>query len=408
MKEKNIMTVKQLNSYIKALIDCDERLFNVYVKGEISNFTNHYKTGHFYLTLKDDGAVIRAVMFRTNAIRIKFVPKDGMKVVARGRVSVFERDGQYQLYIEDMITDGAGDLYLAFEQLKTKLRDEGLFDMNNKKSLPRIPLSIGIVTSPTGAAIRDMLNILRRRFPLSKVILYPVTVQGETAPPQIIKAINYFNDKRNVDLIIIGRGGGSIEDLWAFNDENVARTIYKSVIPLISAVGHETDFTISDFVADFRAPTPSAAAEIAVPDMAELILKLSGIRTRLGLLLVNSVSTKRDKLEYLKNSKALTSPEKLIDDKKLYLDYLIKDLTSQLRLINSRTRERLSCLSAKLNSLSPLSVLSRGYSVITDSNKNILKSVDQFKFDDKVIANVSDGYVVLNTIEKKKTERHEI
>lgn len=396
------MTVKQLNSYIKALLESDERLFNVYVKGEISNFTNHYKSGHFYLTLKDENALIKAVMFRSNASKVKFVPKDGMKVIARGRVSVFERDGQYQLYIEDMVTDGAGDLHLAFEQLKIKLKAEGLFDTAKKKPIPKIPLCIGIITSPTGAAIRDILNILKRRFPLAKVIIYPVIVQGENAPPQIITALNYFNAIKNVDLIITGRGGGSIEDLWCFNDENVARAIYASEIPVISAVGHEIDYTISDFVADLRAPTPSAAAELAVPDTAELILKFNNLKSKLGILLINAISNKKEKLSNIRKNKVFTTPQKYFDDKKLYIDYILKGLTSELRIINSKARERLSFASAKLNSLSPLAVLSRGYSVIFDSDKNILKSIDQFKPENNVYAYISDGYAVLKTIETKR------
>lgn len=262
--EKRIITVSELNEYIKMVLENDELLMRVFIKGEISNFTNHYKTGHFYFSLKDEGGAVRAVMFRGSASKLKFVPENGMRVVVGGRVGVFPRDGQYQVYAETMEPDGVGALYVAYEQLKAKLEKEGLFDAAKKKPLPKIPTRIGIITSPTGAAIRDIINILGRRFPLAKAVLYPALVQGEGAAPDLVRGIDYFNSAGNVDVIIIGRGGGSLEDLWAFNDETLARRVAASKIPVISAVGHETDFTLCDFAADRRAPTPSAAAELAV------------------------------------------------------------------------------------------------------------------------------------------------
>lgn len=264
------LTVTQLNEYIKRLIDTTPQLSDVYVKGEISNFKNHYSTGHFYFTLKDEGGQLRSVMFKSFASKLRFMPEDGMKVTAHGRISSYVRDGGYQLYCDMIEPEGVGSLYVAYEQLKKKLEYEGLFDASRKKPLPKIPSKVGIITSATGAAIRDMINVCGRRFPFATLVLYPALVQGPEAPAQLISGMNYFNAAKNVDVIIIGRGGGSIEDLWAFNDENLARTVAASAIPVISAVGHETDFTICDFVADRRAPTPSAAAELAVPDTAEL------------------------------------------------------------------------------------------------------------------------------------------
>ena len=264
------LTVTQLNEYIKGILDHDPRLTDVYLRGEISNFKNHYSTGHYYFTLKDEGGMIRAIMFRSSAVKLAFLPEDGMKVVAHGRISAFVRDGQYQIYCDSMEPDGIGALYIAYEQLKRKLEAEGLFDPSRKKPLPKIPSRVGIITSATGAAIRDMINVCGRRFPFAELVLYPSLVQGPDAPAQLIDGVRYFNEKQSVDVIIIGRGGGSIEDLWAFNNEDLAREIAASAIPVISAVGHETDFTICDFVADRRAPTPSAAAELAVPETEEL------------------------------------------------------------------------------------------------------------------------------------------
>lgn len=317
--EKRIITVSELNEYIKMVLENDELLMRVFVKGEISNFTNHYKTGHFYFSLKDEGGAVRAVMFRGSASKLKFVPENGMRVVVGGRVGVFPRDGQYQVYAETMEPDGVGALYVAYEQLKAKLEKEGLFDAAKKKPLPKIPTRIGIITSPTGAAIRDIINILGRRSPASKAVLYPALVQGEGAAPDLVRGIGYFNDAGNVDVIIIGRGGGSLEDLWAFNDETLARRVAASKIPVISAVGHETDFTLCDFAADRRAPTPSAAAELAVPETGELSRKLSNVTARLGLLMEGKTGLYRERLTRLASARVLMSPMNMIDDKRMAL-----------------------------------------------------------------------------------------
>ena len=283
MQNTLVLSVSQLNRYIKMNFDADENLANIFISGEISNFTNHYRTGHLYFTLKDDSSAVRAVMFNSSAKRLKFMPEDGMKVIARGRVSVYEASGQYQLYVDDMQPDGVGALNLAYEQLKEKLQKEGLFSELHKKPLPPYPEKVGVITSPTGAAVRDIINVLGRRFSYAEIVFCPVLVQGDGAHLQLTDAVNLFNSERAADVIIIGRGGGSIEDLWEFNDEGLARAVYNSEIPVISAVGHETDFTICDFVADMRAPTPSAAAELAVPDANELQYALSALKNRMFL-----------------------------------------------------------------------------------------------------------------------------
>jgi exodeoxyribonuclease VII large subunit len=391
MNNKNILSVKQLNTYIKLMIEADTRLQSVYLRAEISNFTNHYKSGHFYLTLKDEDAVVRAVMFKSSAIKLKFTPQDGMKIIAKGRVSVFERDGQYQFYIDDMIPDGEGALHIAFEQLKQKLSAEGLFDEYKKKPIPKIPAKIGVITSPTGAAIRDIIHILGRRMPITKVILYPVLVQGDLAPKQIIEAIAYFHKENSADVLIVGRGGGSLEELWAFNDEGVARAIYASEIPIISAVGHETDFTIADFVADLRAPTPSAAAELAVPDSLELMQRFDSMVSKLKILLVKELNNKKDTLKRYVLSPVIQNPMRIVDEKRLNLDYLVKSLSGESRVYIGQKREKTSIVIAKLNALSPLSVLSRGYSMALDKDSNILKSVKGLKKEDHINIKFSDG-----------------
>ena len=301
------LTVTQLNEYIKRIIDTTPQLTSIYVKGEISNFKNHYGTGHYYFTLKDEGGQLRAVMFKSSAAKMKFLPENGMKITAHGRISAFVRDGTYQLYCDSMEPDGVGALYIAFEQLKKRLEADGLFDPSRKRPLPKIPMRVGIITSATGAAIRDMINVCGRRFPAAKLILYPSLVQGPGAPAELIAGVQYFNTVHSVDVIIIGRGGGSIEDLWAFNDEGLARAIAASVIPIISAVGHETDFTICDFVADRRAPTPSAAAELAVPDTAELKRKIQNIVSREANVLYSMLKIRRDKLDTLSHTRAMTN-----------------------------------------------------------------------------------------------------
>lgn len=388
-----VMTVAQLNAYIKGLIDSDRLLTNVTIKGEISNFTNH-RTGHFYFTIKDPESLIRAVMFKGAASKLRFLPENGMKVIARGRVSAFVRDGQYQIYVEELQPDGIGSLYIAFEQLKRKLEAEGLFSPARKRPLPKIPTRIGIITSPTGAAVRDMINITKRRFPYATLTLYPSLVQGPDAPAQLIGGINYFGAARNVDVIIIGRGGGSIEDLWAFNDEMLARAVAACPIPVISAVGHETDFTICDFAADVRAPTPSAAAELAVPDTLELMRKVNNIVGHMELALTKRISTGRNSLATLAKSRALTSPKNFIDDKRMAVLSLSNSLEREMKLSLTAKRGRFASLTASLEALNPMSVISRGYSAVFDNSGKLIKSVRQIEKGQRFTFRTTDGSVV--------------
>ncbi len=406
--EKRIITVSELNEYIKMLIDNDEILMNINLRGEISNFTNHYKTGHFYLTLKDETSLIKAVMFRGNASKLKFLPENGMKVIVSGRVSAFVRDGQYQIYIDTMEPDGVGALYIAYEQLKKKLEAEGLFDRSRKKPLPKIPTRIGIITSPTGAAVRDIINILGRRFPLCRPVLYPSLVQGEGAAPQIIAGIDYFNEKKNVDVLIVGRGGGSLEDLWAFNDEALCRKVAESCergIPIISAVGHETDFTLCDFVSSMRAPTPSAAAEIAVPESAEIVRKLGNVNSRMELLCDKKIKLYREKLGMLASSRVLRAPENFIDDKKMALGVVSDKLFMRMDALFEKKKAALSAGAAKLDALNPLAVVARGYSAVFDCDGKLIKSVEQTKKGDTVSFMVSDGKVSAQVISAKKERK---
>ena len=385
------VTVTQLNEYIKRLIDNVPQLTDVYVKGEISNFKNHYGTGHFYFTLKDDGGLIRAVMFRSSASRLPFMPENGMKVILHGRVSAFVRDGQYQLYADSLEPDGVGALYIAYEQLKRRLEAEGLFDPAKKKPLPKIPTRVGIITSATGAAVRDMINVSGRRFPYAKIVLYPSLVQGPDAPAQLIAGVQYFNRTASVDVIIIGRGGGSIEDLWAFNDENLARTVAASRIPIISAVGHETDFTICDFVADRRAPTPSAAAEIALPETGELQRKINNIISRENAVLSQMIARRREYLNRLAASRALVSPMNFIDDKRMIASALAERLTLAENNTIALSRARLGMSAGKMEALNPLSVLSRGYSALYSEKGEIVKSARQLEKGGKITFRLRDG-----------------
>lgn len=402
---KNILTVTQLNDYIKLIVDGDALLSGVFVKGEISNFTNH-RSGHLYFTIKDEGSLLRAVMFRSAALKLKFMPENGMKIIAHGRVSLFVRDGQYQLYVDDMQPDGIGSLYFAFEQLKKKLEAEGLFDPRRKRPLPKIPTKIGIITSPTGAAIQDMLNILGRRFPFAKVVLYPALVQGAEAPPQLVAGLTYFNKSCPVDVIIIGRGGGSIEDLWAFNNEELARAVAVSSIPVISAVGHETDFTICDFVADKRAPTPSAAAELAVPETEELKRKISNIVTKTELLLKQSVARRRQTLGLYAARRPLNAPERLIDDRRMQLLFLHDRLTRGMENGQLFKKNLLAKCSAQLNALSPLAILARGYSVAFSEDGTLLRRTADVKPGDDLRIRVSDG-LIYGTVTKTCPELNE-
>ncbi|MBE7030363.1 MAG: exodeoxyribonuclease VII large subunit [Ruminococcaceae bacterium] len=358
-----VITVSQLNNYMKRYIDNNTHLAKLWVRGEISNYKKHY-TGHIYMTLKDEGSAIKAVMFKGSAAAMRFEPENGMKVIACGRVSVFERDGQYQLYVESMTPDGMGELHVAYEQLKNRLEDEGLFDPAHKRPIPRYPRAIGVVTSPTGAAIRDVLNVLSRRYRLSDIYIYPAQVQGQGASDTVVRGIECLNREKKVDVIIVGRGGGSIEDLWAFNEENVARAIYASKIPVISAVGHETDFTIADFVADLRAPTPSAGAELAVPSADELRNMLSQSGARLHLLLARLYELKKQRLTFLIQNRAFADFPKRIDERREMMDVLLKDMVDAYNWQIDNGRHALENGAAKLQTLSPLAVLGRGYALV--------------------------------------------
>ncbi len=394
MQNTLVLSVSQLNRYIKMNFDADENLANIFISGEISNFTNHYRTGHLYFTLKDDSAAVRAVMFNSSAKRLKFMPEDGMKVIARGRVSVYEASGQYQLYVDDMQPDGVGALNLAYEQLKEKLQKEGLFSELHKKPLPPYPEKVGVITSPTGAAVRDIINVLGRRFPYAEIVFCPVLVQGEGAHLQLTDAVNLFNSERAADVIIIGRGGGSIEDLWEFNDEGLARAVYNSEIPVISAVGHETDFTICDFVADMRAPTPSAAAELAVPDANELQYALSALKNRMFLNVSSGIADRRSRLEYLTSKGALKSPDEMLSNRSQRLDTAFsKMLSSYENRIGGKKVEFISAATA-LSKLDPMSVLMRGFAFVSDENGKNIYSSQALAKGDKINVRFHDGSAV--------------
>ena len=386
------LSVKQLNLFVKSLIEGDVRLNNVYVTGEISNFKNHYQSGHFYFTLKDNDAQIRCVMFRAYACRVPFMVRDGLKVVLRGRVSLYEKDGQYQFYAEEMHEQGLGDISLQFQQIKEKLEKEGLFLEENKRQIPAYPQRIAVITSDTGAAVQDILNITARRYPLCEIMLCPVAVQGENAVPSMIDALERVYALGNCDTIIIGRGGGSIEDLWAFNSEALARKIYESPIPVISAVGHETDFTICDFVADLRAPTPSAAAELAVPDSAEIISKLNKYNTLLKNGLLLKYNGQKAKFDALANKSILSKPFNITESRSETVDRLFDKMLNAYKGIISQEKSRYVSNVAKLDALSPLKVLSRGYS-IAEVNGKVIKSVNDISNGDKFKLKLSDGTV---------------
>ncbi len=388
--QREPFTVTQVNLYIKQVLGRDDILNNILVKGELSNFKAH-SSGHMYMSLKDETGVMRAVMFRSAAARLAFRPANGMKVIARGRIGVYERDGQYQLYIEHMEQDGIGDLHIAFERLKKKLDEEGLFSPSHKKPLPKYPKRIGVVTAPTGAAIRDILNILTRRFSYSDVVLYPVLVQGENSARSIVEAIEYFNAVNSVDVLIVGRGGGSIEDLWSFNEETVARAIYNSHIPVVSAVGHEIDFTISDFVADLRAPTPSAAAELVVPSQVELREKFNNVYARLYTCANRIVERGRLQLKVSAESAALKNPMAMIDNSRIYLDSLSKTMEGAYKNIMGDKRRNLAVTASKLDALSPLGALSRGFSLTRDESGAVVKSAKRLNKGDKISVTLSDG-----------------
>ena len=386
------LTVRELNLYVKDLIDREEFLNNVYVKGEISNFKRHY-TGHLYFTLKDKDSLIKCVCFKSYTGNIDFEPQDGMQVVVFGQLAVYERDGVYQIYVKAMEKDGVGELYEAYEKLKNKLEEKGLFDASHKKAIPVLPKAIGVVTSQTGAVIRDIINVTTRRFPNVNIKLYPAAVQGVGAAETIVQGIKYFNTEKNVDVIIIARGGGSLEDLWPFNEEITAKAIYDSELPIISAVGHETDFTIADFVADLRAPTPSAAGELAVPDLNEITWKIQNLRHRLSVSLTKKVENMKIRYKRVMESKVIKDPLSMFNDKKLRQDYLIKQLENAIRMEIKNKKMVLVKNATALDNLSPLKTLIRGYSIVENANGKIIKSKNDVKKDDEIKITLQDGSV---------------
>ena len=388
----NAVTVTQLNKYLKDRFDEDENLNAILVKGEISNFKNHY-TGHLYFTLKDENSLIKCIMFKSYAERLAFKPKDGMKVMVFGAVSVFERDGVYQIYAKSMLEDGMGDLHEQFEQLKAKLEKEGFFEESHKKPIPLYPKVIGVLTSQTGAVIRDIINVSTRRNPNVYIRLLPVPVQGPGAAEKIAEKIKLMNELKLADVLIIGRGGGSLEDLWPFNEEIVARAIYESELPIISAVGHETDFTIADFVADLRAPTPSAAAELAVPDVYELKQKINNYQNRYRMSLKKQIELMRLRYEKCMKSRAFTDPMRMIRDMDVVLDSYVQRLGNKITNIQKDKQTQFVEIATKLDAMSPLKTLTRGYSIVEKDNK-IVKSVNDLKENDEIEIRLQDGKVI--------------
>jgi exodeoxyribonuclease VII large subunit len=387
-----IFSVTQLNEHIKDLLDSDIILSGVYVRGELSNY-KVYPSGHHYFTMKDAEGALRCVMFKGSASKLRFKPENGMKVIAFGRVSVFPRDGAYQLYVNDITPDGVGDLAVAFEQLKEKLYKEGLFDERHKKPLPRFPNRIAVITSSAGAAVRDIIRVLGKRWPLAKVIILPVRVQGVEAPPEIAGAIKYANKNKVADLIITGRGGGSIEDLWAFNDERVARAIFDSAIPVISAVGHEPDVTISDFVADLRAATPSNAAELAVPDIIDMREALMNLEIRSGQALKRELKSLRQRLTDLSQKRVMLNPKNYIDDKRMLLDFTAGRLNAAAQKKITAGRERYIRLAASLDAMSPLKVLGRGYAITRKADGTVVKKAADVKSGDKLTVRLKEDEI---------------
>lgn len=387
-----ILSVTQLNTYIKSLLDGDANLSNLFIRGEISNFKRH-TSGHLYLTLKDENSRLPAVMFRFNAMKMRFMPQDGMQVIARGRISVYDRDGRYQLYIEEMHPDGVGDLSVAYEQLKDKLAAEGLFAQEHKKPLPPYPQRVGVITSATGAAVHDIITVLARRYPVADLILCPVHVQGTEAAGEICEALDLFNRQRAADVIILGRGGGSIEDLWAFNEESIARAVYRSEIPVISAVGHETDFTICDFVADVRAATPSAAAELAVPDLRELKARLAGFQIKMTSDLSALLEAKKARLSLVSTSQCFKNPMYAIENRRQRLDESAAAFESAIRNGLTAKRDKLSAAAASLELLSPLKVLARGYSIASGADGQVIRSIKDTQKGEPIVLRVTDGRV---------------
>ena len=398
--EQQVLSITQLNEYIRGRMDADPLLNTVAVRGEISNY-KQYPSGHHYFTLKDEASALRCVMFKGNAMRLRFRPENGMKVIAVGKVSVYPRDGAYQLYCVSLTVDGVGDLYVAFEQLKKKLAAQGLFDPAHKKPLPRYPGRIGIITSSAGAAVHDMLRILNKRYPLSKVYLLPVRVQGAQAPGEIVSAIRYANYYQLADLLIVGRGGGSIEDLWAFNDEQVALAIYQSRIPVISAVGHEPDVTISDYVADLRAATPSNAAELAVPDQDALRQSLDAQVSAMAAALTRQIKASRQHLNALAASPALQSPTGYLEQKRQQLLLLKNRLVSAQNQSLAVRKQKYIAAAAKLDAMSPLKVLTRGYSMTRKEDGTVVRSVSQTEIGERVRISLEDGTLCATVMNKE-------
>ena len=390
------ITVEQLNRYIKEKVDSDEFLNNVYVKGEISNFKHHY-TGHMYFTLKDENSLVKCIMFKSYTPHLSFMPKDGMKVLIFGSVSVFERDGVYQIYAKAMKEDGMGSLYEAYEELKAKLEKEGLFDESHKKPIPSFPKTIGVLTASTGAVIRDIINVSTRRNPNVHIRLLPVPVQGPTAAEQIVAGIKRMNDEKLADVIILGRGGGSLEDLWPFNEEIVARAIYDSEIPIISAVGHETDYSISDFVADLRAPTPSAAAELAVCNMDDVLYTIDLYQNRYKTALKKKVQLMKLRYEKCMAQRVFKEPLQKINERAILLDTLVKSLTNSTRLKINDCRKEFVEVATKIDSLSPMKTMARGYSIVEKDGK-IVKKVNDVQKDDELSIRLSDGQITTKVL----------
>ncbi len=387
---QKVLSVSQINEYIRLLMDRDSLLAGVAVRGEISNY-KVYPSGHHYFTIKDENASLKCVMFKGNTMKLRFRPDNGMQVIALGKISVYPRDGAYQLYCTSLMLDGVGDLHIAFEQLKTKLAGEGLFDPDHKIQLPQYPETVGIVTSDAGAAVHDILRIINRRYPIAKVRLFPVRVQGVEAPGEIASAIDFANKYHLADVLIVGRGGGSIEDLWAFNDEKVAYAIYRSQIPVISAVGHEPDITISDFVADVRAATPSNGAELAVPDRGAIYQSLDAISARMATLLQRQINISEERLKMLSASPALLSPEGYLVQRENALSHLCSRLIAAQEQAVNRVRHRFATASAKLDALSPLKVLSRGYAMALKDSEQVIRSISQVRPGDEIRVLVEDG-----------------
>ena len=400
---RQVLSVGQINEYIRCVMDGDQNLTNLAIRGEISNY-KVYPSGHHYFTLKDETGALKCVMFRGSASGLKFRPDNGMKVVAMGRITVFPRDGAYQLYCTGMIPDGVGDLYVAFEQLKKKLQEKGLFDPAYKKPLPKYPQCICIITSEAGAAVHDMLRILRKRYPLTKVRLLPVRVQGTEAPGEIASAIRYANYYKLGDLLIVGRGGGSIEDLWAFNDEQVAMAIFQSEIPVISAVGHEPDVTISDFVADLRAATPSNGAELAVPDKEALLQALDSMHSSMYSQITKRLLASRRHLQMLSDSNAMKGPDAAISIRRNNLNHIFHRLIAAQDRISSRKRTEFSGLTGKLDALSPLKVLARGYSITQAEDGTVLNSVSQTSLGENIQITLADGSIKASVTQLKEND----